>query len=325
MLRRLLIVLMAAMILVGVHQSGIRHVLAAERHALRQSAQAGTASPAPSPEATPDPSPSPAPPPPPPPPPPAPPSFDGLQAQVQGLAAGVGAQVGVSLIELGGSQPQSWSYNGDQQFTAASTYKLPALMADAQAIAAGQAGGGDQICYQDWMWEDGVFGDYYDGACYSRDELAWRAGHYSDNTAAHMLVEDLGGGSALNSYAAQHGATGAALYDPNVTTAQDLAALWANEATGGAGGAAAQAWLYPLLTNTEHENCIPAGVPAGTQVVHKTGSIDLVENDAALVVNGPHGPYVLVVLTDGAGGDLGTELIAQVSAAVWQFEAARPA
>jgi beta-lactamase class A len=243
---------------------------------------------------------------------------------VQNLAGGVNASIGVTLIELGGRQPRTWSYNGGGQFTAASTYKLPTLMANAQAIASGRASGSDQICFQDADYEDGAFGDYYPGACYSRNELAWRAGHYSDNTAAHMLVRDLGGSAGLNSYAAQHGATQSGFFDPNVTTSNDLAALWASEASGGSGGPAAQAWLYQLLTNTEWENGIPAGTP-GSKVIHKTGAIYAVENDAGLVVNGPHGAYILVVLTDGAGGDLGTELIAQVARRVWLFEASRPA
>jgi beta-lactamase class A len=208
---------------------------------------------------------------------------------------------------------------------AASTYKLPALMANAQAIASGRASGGDQLCFQGSDYEDGAFGDYYDGACFSRDELAWRAGHYSDNTAAHILVRYLGGADGLNAYAAQHGAGESAFFDPNVTTSSDLGRLWADEAAGSAGGAGAQGWLYPLLTGTMWEQGIPAGVPDGVTVVHKTGSIDLIENDAALVVNGPSGPYILVVLSDGAGGDLGLELIRQVSARVWSFEASRPA
>jgi hypothetical protein len=89
------------------------------------------------------------------------------------------------------------------------------------------------------------------------------------------------------------------------------------------GGAGAQAWLYPLLTDTRTESGVPAGVGGGT-VVHKTGTIDLVVNDAALVTSGPDGPYVLVVMTDGFGGTPGWQVIASISADVWQLEAARP-
>jgi hypothetical protein len=62
---------------------------------------------------------------------------------------------------------------------------------------------------------------------------------------------------------------------------------------------------------------------SGTTVVHKTGTIDLVDNDAALVISGPAGPYVLVVMTDGLGGTDGWQLIANISSSVWQFETSR--
>jgi beta-lactamase class A len=150
-----------------------------------------------------------------------------------------------------------------------------------------------------------------------------RAGIYSDNTAGHMLVRDVGGAAALNAWAAAIGATSSQFFDGNTTTAADLAALWGAEAQGELGGAAAQAWLYPMLTGTRTESGVPAGL-SGVTVVHKTGTIDLVDNDAALVTSGPSGAYVLVVMTDGAGGTAGWQLISGISAAVWQFELARP-
>ncbi|HEX6350625.1 MAG TPA: serine hydrolase [Candidatus Dormibacteraeota bacterium] len=252
--------------------------------------------------------------------PPPPRDTAGLKAGVAQLAAAAGADVSVSLIELAGPAPVSWSYAGDRQFVAASTYKLPLLMAEAQLVAAGTARGSDRICYTDAMWEDGWYDDYTDGACYTRSELAMRIGQQSDNTAAHMLVADLGGAGALNRYAAQHGAQESFFYDPNTTTANDLARLWADEAAGRAGGPAAQQWLYPLLSHTAYEGGIPAGVQATATVVHKVGMLDAETNDAALVLNGPRGAYALAVLSDGPGGDAGFELVGQVSQLVWRFE-----
>jgi hypothetical protein len=55
-------------------------------------------------------------------------------------------------------------------------------------------------------------------------------------------------------------------------------------------------------------------------VVHKDGWLDDTENDAALVLGGPRGSYVLVVLTDGVGGQEGWSLVAGISARVWSFE-----
>lgn len=246
-----------------------------------------------------------------------------LTSALQPIVADSGGSVSVALIELNGATPLVWNYNGSEVFTAASTYKLAALMLEAENIAGGQVDPNGLVCYEDTDYEDGWFDDYSDGMCYTRTELAQRAGLYSDNTAGHMLVRDVGGADALNAWAASVGTKDSVLFTENTTTASDLATLWGAEAKGSLGGAAAQAWLYPVLTGTATESGIPAGVSGRSTVVHKTGTIDQVENDAALVTAGPNGAYVLVVMSDGLGGDAGWQTIASVSASVWRFEAAR--
>jgi beta-lactamase class A len=247
-----------------------------------------------------------------------------LAISIQQLIVTSGASAGVTVIELGGTDPVVWSVNAQQVFTAASTYKLAALMLEAANIAAGKVDPHGFVCFQEDDYETGWFDDYTEGACFTRNELALRAGMYSDNTAGHMLVRDVGGAAVLNAWAASLGATSSDFYIGNTTTAADLASLWAAEASGDLGGAAAQAWLYPLLTNTRTESGVPAGV-SGATVVHKTGTIELVDNDAALVTSSPSGPYVLTVMTDGLGGADGWQLIAGISAVVWQFEVSRTA
>ena len=246
-----------------------------------------------------------------------------LTSTIEPLVAASGGVAGVALIELGGSSPLVWSYDGSEIFTAASTYKLVALMLEAENIASGATDPYGLVCYQDTDYEDGWFDDYADGNCYTRTDLAQRAGLYSDNTAGHMLVRDVGGADVLNAWAASVGAKNSVFFTDNITTAQDLSALWAAEAKGSLGGAAAEEWLYPMLVGTATEAGVPAGVDGRSSVVHKTGQIDQVVNDAALVTSGPNGPYVLVVMTDGLGGDAAWQLIASVSADVWSFEAAR--
>jgi beta-lactamase class A len=255
----------------------------------------------------------------------APRDMSALANAVQQEIAASGASVGVTLVELSGADPMVWSINGAGVFTAASTYKLAALMLEAQNIAAGKTDPNGLVCYQSDDFETGWFDDYEDGACFTRNELAVRAGKYSDNTAGHMLVRDIGGAATLDAWAASLGATSSTFFIENTTTSADLAALWTAEVQGKLGGAVAQAWLYPLLTNTRTEGGIPAGVGGGVTVVHKTGTLDLVDNDAALVTNGPDGPYLLVVMTDGLGGAEGWQLIAGISASVSQFETARSA
>jgi beta-lactamase class A len=246
-----------------------------------------------------------------------------LEATLQTVIAGSAASVGVQVIELAGDDPLTWSVGGDAVFTAASTYKLVALMLEAQNIALGKTDPNGLVCYEPDDYEAGWFDDYAPGECFTRDELASRAGQQSDNTAGHMLVRDVGGSDALNAWAASIGATNSAFFVGNTTTAADLAALWEAEANGNLGGAEAQAWLYPFLTDTAFESGIPAGVAGRSTVVHKVGALDTVEDDAALVTAGPDGPYVLTVMTDGAGGSDGWALIAAISAAVWNEEAGR--
>ena len=250
-------------------------------------------------------------------------AFDQLQADLQTIAAQSGAPVGISLQELSGPRRNSLSLNGSQRFYAASAYKVPLLMAEAQQIASGEASRSDELCFDPSDAEDSWFTDYEDGSCFTRDELAMRAGRYSDNTAAHILVRYLGGPDALNSYAKSIGMTASLLWIPNTTTTDDLAAAWVNEALGRLGAAPAQAWLYPVLTNTANEQGIPAGVPGTATVVHKVGTMYGTENDSAYVVSGEIA-YVLSVSVDGLDEAVGWSMIARVSARVWQYEVGRP-
>jgi beta-lactamase class A len=253
---------------------------------------------------------------------PPPPSPDpNLSAKLNAIIAASDARVAVTVVDLGARPVTRVDIDGSDTFVAASTYKLPLLMANAENIANGVYRPSDRLCYKASEGEDGWFDDYDSGDCFTRQTLALRSGHYSDNTASHMLLDNLGGGGVLNAYALKHGATHSAFFVPNQTCSADLAALLVREATGAAGGQAAKDWLYPLLTQTAFEAGIPAGVPAGVTVVHKVGAVDGTVNDAALVI-GPKRSYVLVVMTDLLGGDAAYSLIAQISSAVWAAESA---
>lgn len=85
----------------------------------------------------------------------------------------------------------------------------------------------------------------------------------------------------------------------NVTTANDLAALMNAIATDRAASPAACAWMRDVLFAQAYNESIPAGLPEGTRIAHKTGNITRVEHDAAIVYPRGRAPYVLVVLTSG--------------------------
>ncbi len=250
-------------------------------------------------------------------------AFDQLRSDLETMAARSGARVGISLQELSGPRRNNLSVGGGATFTAASAYKVPLLMAEAQQIASGQARGADVLCFDPGDAEDGWFDDYGPGSCFTRDELSLRAGRYSDNTAARILVRYLGGADALNAYAKSIGMRASVLWVPNTTTPDDLTAAWVNAALDRLGGAAARQWLFPLLTHTVNEHGIPAGLPASATVVHKVGTLDGTENDSGYIVS-VRTSYVLSIAVDGVDETLGWSLIAQISARIWQYESGRP-
>ena len=78
-----------------------------------------------------------------------------------------------------------------------------------------------------------------------------------------------------------------------------------------------------ILTAQEHNDGIPAGLPEGTRVAHKTGSITRISHDAGLIFAPDASSYVLVVLTRGFPKNSQAEkVIASISRAVWRARAA---
>src|SRR6267143_6147077 len=90
----------------------------------------------------------------------------------------------------------------------------------------------------------------------------------------------------------------------NTTTARDIGMLLAAIANGKAATTASCRDMLAILGRQQFNEGIPAGLPAGTRVYHKTGWIgQVVYHDAALVEPAGHGRYVLVVLTGGIQKD----------------------
>ena len=149
----------------------------------------------------------------------------------------------------------------------------------------------------------------------------------SSNFATNLLIERVGveniratvsrlGASGMN---VLRGVEDQKAFDKglnNSTTATALATLMVKIGTGQAVSRGADAEMVAVLGRQKFNDAIPAGVPAGTRVAHKTGTITKIHHDAAIVY-GPR-PYVLVILVRGIQDQKASAaLMASISREIW--------
>lgn len=268
---------------------------------------------------------------------------DSLRDRLQARIAQVpGAVVAVSLRDL--RTGDSLDINADESFHAASTMKVPVMI---ELFRQAERG---------WLSLDqpillvNQFGSIVDGSPFSVDagadsdsamyrkvgervpirELLERMIVRSSNLATNALIAIVGAERAnvtahalgARNIRVLRGVEDQKAYDAglsNSTTSRDLAALMRAIEERRAASARSCAEMKAILLRQEFNDEIPAGVPAGTPVAHKTGSITAVLHDAAIVYPQNRPPYVLVVLTRNIpDGKIAERLIADLSRIVYQ-------
>lgn len=109
----------------------------------------------------------------------------------------------------------------------------------------------------------------------------------------------------------------------NTTTAYDLMLLFEALGRGELVNPEACDQMIDILLDQKFNEVIPAQLPEGVQVAHKTGWITSVRHDSGLVMLPDGRKYVLVLLSKGWESDeLATEIMANVSRLVFDFYAA---
>ena len=104
----------------------------------------------------------------------------------------------------------------------------------------------------------------------------------------------------------------------NTTTAYDLMLIFRALGERRVISAEASDKMIEILLAQEHNDGIPAGLPKGTRVAHKTGWITEITHDAGLVFRPDGSSYVLVVLTRGFKKDKEAKrVMAKIARATW--------
>ena len=269
--------------------------------------------------------------------------MDSLAARVERRIAAVpGALVGVAYHDL--ERGDSLYINADTSFHAASTMKVPVMIELFRAFDAGRLRPEQTIPLTN-QFASIVDGSPYslgadadsDSSLYAKvgsqvaireliERMITRSSNLATNTVI-ALVDARNAQATARTLGARNirvlrGVEDSKAYAAglsNTTTARDLAVLLEAIETGRAASPASTEAMREILMRQEFNAEIPAGVPAGTRVAHKTGWITGVLHDAAIVYPEGRKPYVLVVLTSGVPDqEVARRLIVDISRLVWE-------
>jgi beta-lactamase class A len=263
-----------------------------------------------------------------------------LAAQLRATIAASGAEVAVALRTLDGKT--ELLIDADKTFHAASTMKVPVMIELFRRARAGALSLDDPLPVTNEFHSivDGSVyqlseGDDSDKAVYANvgktmtlRELCEAMITASSNFAANLLIEKLGPPNVQKTtdtlgapdMHVLRGVEDQKAFDKglnNTTSARALLVLLEAMAKGRAVDAAADREMVAILERQQFNDAIPAGVPPGTRVAHKTGNITRIHHDAAIVF--AKRPYVLVVLVRGIEDQkVSAALIATLSKQVWE-------
>jgi len=244
------------------------------------------------------------------------------RADIAALIKASGAQMAVAWRPLDAKPGQEILISPDLQFHAASTMKVPVMI---ELFRQGAAG---LLSLDDTVLVTNQFTSIMDGSPYELSatedsdgkiykamgtRLTYRALveasiTVSSNLATNILIEHLHADRVQATVDAM-GASGMQVlrgvedqkaFDAarnNTTTARGLLVLLEAIGRGTAVSPKASAVMVEILKRQQFNDGIPAGLPPGTPVAHKTGSITRIHHDAGIVY--AKRPYVLVVLTRG--------------------------
>ncbi|WP_083468679.1 serine hydrolase [Nostoc piscinale] len=245
-----------------------------------------------------------------------------LKNAVQNLAATTpDLTPGIFLVDLdnGGYV----DINAAVGFPAASTIKVPILVAFFQDVDAGKIRLDEMLTMQQDMVAGGSGNFQFKpiGTQYSALEVATKMITISDNTATNMLIARLGGIDALNQRFRSWGLTTTViknklpdLQGTNITSPKELGNLMAMVNQGNFVSLRSRDIMLDIMRRTERDHLLPSGLGAGARIYHKTGDIGTMLADTGLV-DIPNGKrYIISVMVKRPNNDPRAEkLISSIS------------
>jgi beta-lactamase class A len=181
--------------------------------------------------------------------------------------------------------------NGEQSFSAASTIKLPILMALFQAVDSGKVRLDETLTVRRDLIASGS-GELQNspGAKLSVLQTATKMIAISDNTGTNMIIDRLGGKEDLNSKFKSWGLRKTVIrrmlgdfQGANTTSPADLVRLSALLAKHQLISEASRSKVLDILNQTENRKLLPAGLGKGSAIAHKTGTLGRLIGDAGII------------------------------------------
>jgi len=244
-----------------------------------------------------------------------------LKKSIAAVLADLNGEWGIGVVDL--ATGDTLLMNADRAYPAASQYKLLLLYEAYRQIEAGTLQLDQMTRMIDADYADSI---RWDEELKVGDRVAVKGllrviAIQSSNAAAHALNRLMGlSPTAINGAAQQLGlpqtrmpASGEA-----VTSVRDLVRFYGMLYGKELISPKASESLMGLLKEQQINDRIPARLPRGVKVAHKTGNLPGVVNDAGIIF-GPRTDVTLIVLNDGADYEPGTAGIGRIGQLVYNW------
>jgi beta-lactamase class A len=217
---------------------------------------------------------------------------------------------GISLIEL--DTGNYINLDGEKSFPAASTIKLPILIAFFEAVDRGEISLDEILTVERSNIARGSGSLQYSvGKQITALEAATQMIIISDNTATNMIIDRLGGIGYFNQRFQNWGLYNTVMNDrlgdfkgTNKTTAADLVRACTLIAKRQIISANSRTQALDILNATENRKLLVAGLGEGAHIAHKTGDIGFLIGDAGIIEKPDGKLYLLAVFVLRPHNDL---------------------